>query len=336
MKGNCNLRRIYMSEFYVDLNLLKKQVGLEGEIVHELANSQVLLQNQKSNLCNYGLRYQNILNVLQKVTIEVKNHEKEMVELQTVLETTIKLYESTEYQIVSGAIGAEKVFHQDYSNKSQEEVEKAYKNGEIDEETFRLLKSLMGGTWGALCATLQTMLNNFLQGKSSEALANTITSWLMENTPFFMDRGLITQLVQGGEVLLTESPSWLASLIRGGAKYGIPIVGTLIDFGLQIGGGEEIGDAAVKSAAHTAFGLGAVAAGSKIGLAIGTAIPGAGSIVGAVAGAAIAAVGSLAFDYIYDNLDDITAWAGEALETVGNSIGNAIDGVFQGLGSVFG
>ena len=163
-----------------------------------------------------------------------------------------------------------------------------------------------------------------------------------------MNRGYLGALVQRGTSLITQTPSLLASLIRGGAKYGVPIVGTLLDYSIQVFGGEKSDDALIKAGAHTAIGFGAAAAGTafagtaagaKVGALIGTIIPGAGTLVGVIAGAVIGTVGTVVFDYVYDNWDNIIEGAGNLIDTAGDwisSAGNAVTDEFQGLGSVFG
>lgn len=64
------------------------------------------------------------------------------------------------------------------------------------------------------------------------------------------------------------NPIW-AQLARGavknGVKYGIPIVGALVDFAMQKDSGESTGDALIKTGAHTAIGLKAAAIGTAMG-----------------------------------------------------------------------
>lgn len=170
--------------------------------------------------------------------------------------------------------------------------------------------------------TLGTLLENFVTDLSAEAIANVIYSWTRQTFPvLFMDRGMIAALANGGEMLLAESPSWLTSVVRSGSKWLVPIIGTAIDYGVMVIQGEDTGDALIKAGTHTAIGLGGAAAGAKIGLVVGTVVPVAGNVIGIVAGAVIGAAGSVAFDYVYDNWDDISEWTGSRLEEAGNWIG---------------
>lgn len=141
-----------------------------------------------------------------------------------------------------------------------------------------------------------------------------------------------SKIISGGK--------WIAT----GAKYGLPVIGGLVDFGLQLAGGEEIGDAAVKATAHVGIGAGVSAA---VGAIIGSVFPGPGTVAGAAvgfaAGTIVTTLLNSAFDYVYDNWDDIKDYAQEkynqvvgVLSDAADGIGNAVDGFFSGLGTIFG
>lgn len=142
--------------------------------------------------------------------------------------------------------------------------------------------------------------------------------------------------------------------LKAGAKYGLPIIGAIIDFAAMKFSGERTQDAFVKTGAHVGIGLAGGAAGAKIGAVVGSVIPGAGTVAGAaigfVAGAAITTVGNMVFDYVYDNWDDIVSGVQKATDYVADKvndvvsgigdaigdIGNAICSPFQSLGALFG
>ncbi|MBP2099840.1 hypothetical protein [Enterococcus rivorum] len=139
------------------------------------------------------------------------------------------------------------------------------------------------------------------------------------------------------------------NLLIGGAKYGLPALGGVLDFVGQVSEGEDVGDAAVKAVAHVGIGLASGKAGAAVGAAIGTAIPipvvgtVAGAVVGFAAGVVIGAVGSWAFDSLYDNKEKIWEGAKElggsiknGVEKIGENIGQAVGGFFGNLGSAFG
>ncbi|MGM0214475.1 hypothetical protein [Enterococcus sp. AZ109] len=114
----------------------------------------------------------------------------------------------------------------------------------------------------------------------------------------------------------------LTSVIRNGAKYAAPVIGSAIDFGMQKAQGESTGDALIKTGGHIGAGL----AGAAIGYAI--PIPGVGTAVGFVVGVA----GSMAFDWVYDNKKDIAKSASKGLKKVGD----AFKSFTSGLDTVFG
>lgn len=336
-----------MAEFYINIPKIKQEIKKEEEIAGQLLKIQQRLEEQLNGVGSLGHTYIPVQDALKHSLSEITEQQKEMQQFAAVLEDIVKTYENTEQRIVSYGISEGNAVEPESTEAMQEEIEEAYKDGTIDEETYKFLNSIFSGIWSFSIATLQTALMNILQDKTAEAIANAAVAWLRENTTFFMDRGLVPALAGGGEAFLSEAPSWLASLIRGGAKYGVPIAGTAIDFGMQVLGGEDAGDALVKAGAHTAIGFGGAVAGTKIGgaigMALGSVVPGAGTviggIVGAVVGAGIGAAGAVAFDYVYDNWDDIVDGAGELLESAGElleSAGDAVADAFQGLGSVFG
>ncbi|EUJ43743.1 T7SS effector LXG polymorphic toxin [Paenilisteria rocourtiae] len=125
-------------------------------------------------------------------------------------------------------------------------------------------------------------------------------------------------------------------------KFGLPVIGGVIDGVTQIVSGENVGDAVIKSVVHVGIGLAGGEAGAAIGGVIGTAIPipVVGTLVGAalgfVVGVGITAVGNYLFDKVYDKKDEIIKGAKDVVKSVGDTIGNAASGFMNGLGSLFG
>lgn len=164
---------------------------------------------------------------------------------------------------------------------------------------------------------------------------------------------------------IASKTATMAKNVSTGLKWGIPIVGGIIDFaGMKIQG-EDTGDALIKATAHVGIGLAGGKAGAAIGAAIGSVIPGAGTVVGGaigfVAGVAITTVGNAVFDTIYDNREAIgeaisdtwnaaTDWVEEKGRQVGEAVDAAVDKAkdwlsdvgdawssgWKSLGSVFG
>lgn len=289
---------------------------------------------------------------LRQIVFELNAEERAMKAMASCLRDAAKAYENTERKISSTNVSIKNIIDPEILADVQNEIEDAYENGKIDIQIYEIIKSILSGLLSFITATFQELLTGIIQDKSAEAIAEAMIAWLRENTTLFMNRGYLGVLVQKGNSLITQTPSFLASLIRGGAKYGVPIVGTLLDYSMQVFLGEKSDDALIKAGAHTAIGFGASAAGTSIasvvtgmitgakagGLA-GSVAPGLGTLAGVIAGAVIGAIGVVAFDYVYDNWDNIMKGVGNLIDTAGdwiNSAGNTVADEFQGLGSVFG
>ena len=218
----------------------------------------------------------------------------------------------------------------DESKEIISKAEKAYKNGEIDDKTFQSIKS---GIINFGASYVKELLQTKLTDKAVEAFTKSAIEWFTHNINA-TQIGRSAALVGGGTVTIATdfNPIW-AQLARGavknGVKYGIPIVGALVDFGMQKASGESTGDALIKTGAHTAIGLKAAA--------IGTAM---GGPLGAAVGFGIGVLGSMAFDYVYDNYKDDVIDVGKnavnAVSDVVGKVGDAISDFGKSLGSVFG
>ena len=161
--------------------------------------------------------------------------------------------------------------------------------------------------------------------------ADGLYLWVQKNSTTFMDKDLAALTTTGQIIDHAEKPSTLKSIVRTGARSGVPILGSALDFGMQVHQGEDIGDAAIKTGGHLAAG----ATGAKVGLMLGGGL-------GFAIGFGIGVVGSMAFDWIYDNQDNIVETVkdiGEGIVDVGASavasVGDAVTGLFDGLGSIF-
>lgn len=216
---------------------------------------------------------------------------------------------------------------------------------EMSEEDFNLLKDMWDNSWGALGDTVNdasgvTGAKDAISGiewdiftaalESSGPNITKLAGWI--NTVTAVAHG--PQAANSFVIVNPQVASKTASMASVGnklttamnstaAKVGVPIIGGIIDFGIMVYDGEEVGDAAIKATAHVGIGLAGGALGTKIGAVIGGAIgsvfPGVGTVavgaigavVGFVAGVAITTVGNAIFDTVYDNWDNITAWADE-------------------------
>ncbi len=285
---------------------------------------------------------------------EINNDISGMKQLKSSLVTIIDMYQNSEatiYKHMTGDTTKTPNSKPDSDSNSEEDkavndiidqLDKDYKDGKIDKDTYNSLRS---GLLATGLAFLQNAATTKLTDRTVEYLADNLYSWIQHNTTAFMDRGLVGALAGGGSSMLTETPSFLQSVIRGSAKYGIPIIGTALDFYLQTAGGTNALDAAIKSVGHTGIGIGSQMAGgaigAKVGALLGTAIPipGVGTAIGTAAGFVIGVAGSMAFDYVYDNWDSIvetgTKLATSAIDTgkeILDDVGDAVSGFFGSIG----
>lgn len=124
----------------------------------------------------------------------------------------------------------------------------------------------------------------------------------------------------------------------GSAKFAKALpygLGSAIDFGTQLYSGEDVGDAAIKTGGHLLIQLALGVVGGPIGFFAGVGL-------------------SMVFDYLYDKYGDKVeefagdVWdgtkkvvgdtmksVGDTAEKIWDSAGDAVNGFFSGLGSVF-
>ncbi|SFG75719.1 T7SS effector LXG polymorphic toxin [Sporolactobacillus nakayamae] len=219
-----------------------------------------------------------------------------------------------------------------YVNKAKED----FKKGLISK---KMLDSIMSGILNTGTAFIQNSIETKLTDEASKQIASSVITWIQKNTTHFVDRGLVGATISGGSTTIREAPTLLSSAIRTGATYGIPIVGSAIDFSVQMYRGEDAKDAAIKTGGHLGAGM--------VGAAIGSLVPAPG--VGTVIGFAVGVAGSMAFDWVYDHKDEIAHQfikIGEGAAHMEKSIvhsvmenhkeiGEAVSGFFGNLGSAF-
>jgi hypothetical protein len=151
---------------------------------------------------------------------------------------------------------------------------------------------------------------------SIQFLGRALTDYGIKNSSDLLSDGLSTTLrnLPGGRgsVLAAETVGGKTfgivtdntlSRLAGSASRSAPVIGGVIDFGIQIVTGEDVGNAAVKATAHTAIGIGGGVAGAQIGAIVGSfvPVPVIGTAIGAGAGFLIGFGGSMLFDWIYDS-----------------------------------
>ncbi|HGD2067951.1 TPA: hypothetical protein ACINYP_000064 [Streptococcus agalactiae] len=186
-------------------------------------------------------------------------------------------------------------------NSLLKEVKKAYKAGKINKQTYQSIKS---GLVNSSTAFLKELAKAKLTDKAVETFTKESWEALSKNFQTMQFSGVLAA-VNGAELstAIDVNPAY-AEMIRGGSQFvkkGVPVIGAAVDFGLQLKDGEDVGDAAVKTGGHVAIGIGA----AKAGAIIGSAFPVVGTAGGAVVGFAIGVAGSMAFDWLYDNKEQV-------------------------------
>lgn len=68
-----------------------------------------------------------------------------------------------------------------------------------------------------------------------------------------MDKRLVAATT-GSKITFCTPPRLLTNVIHNGAKYAMPIAGSVIDLGIQESRGESIGDTLIKTGGHVGAG----------------------------------------------------------------------------------
>lgn len=279
-------------------------------------------------------------------TTEGKQHDLQMKELLHHIDVTINNFDKKKDQghfeghTFSIAYVGLPVL-KDYVNNSSEEKKKLenldrgskviinkakedYEQGIISMETY---DSILQGVISTGTAFLRNAATSKLTEEISKPIAESINKWVKDNTSIFIDRGLVTVGPYGTQALQYEPPSIAKQMLRSAASIRVPIIGSVVDFGIQLYKGEEITDAALKSTGHLGAGL--------IGAQIGTLIGGG---IGAPVGFMVGVSGSMLFDLYYDNKEKIASTfqdVGDSVVVASEKIGDAVAGFFGNLGSIF-
>lgn len=158
--------------------------------------------------------------------------------------------------------------------------------------------------------------------------------WLEENAANILQKsnGTMDDMLR-----YTDDIAEATSFIRKGqtltsAGKVLPFIGAGLDFAGQIYSGEDVGDAALKTGAHVALGVGSTV---LVGLVIGTTPVGWAAVGAAALGYAAGKV----FDWAYDTFkDDFVEEVKNIADDVGEAIdkvGDAVSGFFSGISGAF-
>ncbi|MBI0907768.1 hypothetical protein [Streptococcus uberis] len=198
-------------------------------------------------------------------------------------------------------------------NSLLEETKKAYKAGKIDKQTYQSIKS---GLVNSSAAFLKELAKAKITDKAVETFTEESWEALSKNLQTMQLSGVLAT-VNGVELstAIDVNPSY-ANFIRESSKfvkYGAPVIGAAVDFGLQLKDGEDVGDAAVKTGVHSAIGLAGAAVGGPAGFIIGVGV-------------------SMAFDFVYDNYKDNII---DSVNNFANNLGNSVNDLLSDLNPAY-
>ena len=195
--------------------------------------------------------------------------------------------------------------------------------GVIFETTYQSIKSGLASCGGSF---LRELAQSKITDEASEKFTKGALEWLVQNTQN-TQYAAVGALAGGGvhTVPIDVNPAY-SRFVVGVAKHGAVVVGSAIDFGMQVSSGEDVVDAGVKTGAHVAIGT----VGAEFGATVGSVFPVVGTIGGAAVGFTVGVAGSMLFDSAYDNV--IKPFVENPQECM-DEVGEAVSGFFSELGS---
>ena len=322
----------------------ENKVKIDGDykkVLEKIKDGKELSEDDVKALEAYRKRYRR--NLPDSVNNALKNYvEKETNDLVKMISNTLEAYKRGE--ISEEAIND--VFNflqQNGINISLEDLKKT--SGKLLEDS---LISKLSDKWSELATEYYTsymlpyQVPYLINGLKSQ-IGNTLTKYglsaLLSTAPGSTVNKIVGESIEKIGDAVIPFVNKLSGFL-GDAKFAkaLPFgLGAGLDFAGQLLGGEELGDAAIKTGGHLGVSL------------LATALLGPG---GWAFGATV--VGSMAFDYLYDKYGDKVVefsgdvWDGtkkvvgdtmksvsDTAEKIWDSAGDAVNGFFSGLGSVF-
>lgn len=328
-----------MAEFEVNTMKLKMQISSFQKIDRELNDIKAGISEVKGKLYLKSSYSYDINRTLKQISDEEQRARNQVKNFGDCLSEIVSLYDQAE-RAISGTKNNFKEIP-DATPASNISMESQEGNKSDFWENFK--SNIGSDIAGSFLKSSGAFLGRFageINILTSVARSSGENAFVIINPNVAQTTGA---MVKGGKALIA------------GAKYGLPIIGGIIDFATMKFSGEDTKDAFIKAGAHVGIGLAGGAAGAKLGTIIGTAIfpvvgTAAGAAIGFVAGAVITTLGNMAFDYAYDNWDNIVSGVQNATDYVADKvndvvsgigdafsdIGNAISSPFQSLGALFG
>ncbi|MDE6434561.1 MAG: hypothetical protein K2L07_10065 [Lachnospiraceae bacterium] len=322
-----------MTSFKIILKNVKDEAENFEDISKKLEKHYDSINGIKGNLTNVlGSACDSINSTLDIVMEQIQKEQQNCMAINKSLGDIVQTYKDTEKglipnytlkSIVELGVGAEKQIQNDFGGYFKDNFWSSFRDSVIEGSGKTVVR--IGGLINVVTATARS--------------AHTTNGFVVLNP---------------NVIPTTSKMISVGSKVATAAKYGLPVIGGIIDYACMRAEGQDVKDSLIKATAHVGIGL----AGAAIGAAVGSVVPGVGNVVGAaigfVAGVAITTVGSITFDYVYDNWDDIKETAKEVgdniVETakdiektiekgakgIINGIGNAVSSTGKLWGTVFG
>ncbi len=324
-----------MSEFEIN----PKRVGSNLQLLEQ---SAIILDRNRekvigisSSLSLSGCTENTVRGSLSDVLSDLQNHIKGTTDMKSALSDVISQYENAEQKLLKNK-GNRSIKGKVPQNQGENVISE---NSDGKDFWYNIIRGFQDNYWENFADNLRDAL---LEGSGN--LIVKVGGWINAVTATAVGVGKHAFIIVNPAVTpITSQIISVGNKIVTGAKWGLPVLGGVIDFLSLKSKGESNQDAIVKAGAHVAIGL----AGSAIGASIGSVIPGIGTVAGAavgfVLGVAITTFGNAAFDYTYDNWNEVVDGVktvgtqvvtniGEALEDVGQ----AVTGIWNQLGTIFG
>src|SRR5699024_9180586 len=117
-------------------------------------------------------------------------------------------------------------------------IDKLLNNDQHNNSNEGLIRILNGGT-----AVAKKILESYIEDKGVEFITSTINEELAKNTVDVVKLGGVADTVGGGEALLSKPAAVTSEIVRTGARHGVPIVESIIDYSMQVAVREDPTDA---------------------------------------------------------------------------------------------
>lgn len=286
-----------MSSFKIILKDVKNEAENFEDISKKLERHYDSINGIKGNLTNVlGSAYDSMNSTLSTVMEQIQKEQQSCMDINKNLEIIVQTYNDTEKSLIP-------------NDTLKSIIELGIDAGGYFKDNF----------WSSLRDSVIEGSGNTVVRVGGLINVITATARSAHTTNGFV-------ILNPNVIPTTSKMISIGSKVATAAKYGLPVIGGIIDFACMRADGQDVKDSLIKASAHVGIGLAGGKAGAAIGAAVGSVVPGAGNVVGAVvgfvAGVTITTVGSIAFDYVYDNRDEIS----EAVKEVGdNIVGTAKD-----------